>query len=94
MIYHQVISYKEQPPKLNKQFRFLSKKHASHVKKLKLLYEQCGRHVEDCQDSLDTNFDATVPSERASEMEKFFPEPRKSGTFLIFFIFSNRLFCP
>jgi len=57
---------------------FLTKKHASHVKKLKLLYEQCGRHVEDCQDNLDTNFDATVPSERASEMEKLFPEPRQS----------------
>lgn len=57
---------------------FLTKKHASHTKKLKLLYDQCGRHVEVCLDNLDTNLDVTVPADTASEMEKFFPQQRKS----------------
>jgi len=57
---------------------FLTKKHASHTKKLKLLYDQCGRHIEVCLDNLDTNLDVTVPADTASEMEKFFPQQRKS----------------
>merc|ERR1712021_52540 len=57
---------------------FLTKKHASHTKKLKLLYDQCGRHIEVCLDNLDTNLDVTVPVDTTSEMEKFFPQVRKS----------------
>merc|ERR1712227_96940 len=57
---------------------FLSKKHISHVNKLKLLFEQCQGHTADCHANLETDLDASVSVDKQSEFDKYFPAPRKS----------------
>ena len=75
-----------------KKFRFLSKKHISHVNKLKLLYEQCQGHAADCHANLEADLDASVSVDKQSEFDKYFPAPRKSSRNFEKYL-KNNIFC-
>merc|ERR1712062_358265 len=61
-----------------KRYLFLSKKQASHVAKMKLLYEQCGNHVAEYYPNIIGNYDEKLPHQSEHAVDNLFPGKRVS----------------